>query len=216
MLNFKKTAIAAVICTTALVSTAASAVTYDVLGGSFVMPLVSPPDGNDGFVVTDILGVGSSWSEGAAAFDGSAFGQTATCLGCGTIDPSAGLSGLGALPFFGGNVTTYFAPTGVDGITHAGPTVDVANGTADMGSFYANWNGTEFNQGSTGAVVADNGDGTLTLSWDSLIVGGAFGGKTGFWTMDIEAQAVPIPAAVWLFGSGLVGLVGIARRRKTS
>ena len=27
--------------------------------------------------------------------------------------------------------------------------------------------------------------------------------------------AVPVPAAVWLFGSGLLGLVGIARRKKT-
>ena len=27
--------------------------------------------------------------------------------------------------------------------------------------------------------------------------------------------AVPVPAAVWLFGSGLLGLVGIARRRRT-
>jgi hypothetical protein len=28
--------------------------------------------------------------------------------------------------------------------------------------------------------------------------------------------AVPVPAAVWLFGSGLLGLVGIARRKKTA
>jgi hypothetical protein len=25
---------------------------------------------------------------------------------------------------------------------------------------------------------------------------------------------VPVPAAVWLFGSGLLGLIGVARRRK--
>lgn len=31
---------------------------------------------------------------------------------------------------------------------------------------------------------------------------------------NIEVSAVPIPAAVWLFGSGLLGLVGIARRKK--
>ncbi|MEE8427904.1 MAG: VPLPA-CTERM sorting domain-containing protein [Gammaproteobacteria bacterium] len=28
------------------------------------------------------------------------------------------------------------------------------------------------------------------------------------------ASAVPIPAAGWLFGSGLLGLIGIARRKK--
>ena len=29
-----------------------------------------------------------------------------------------------------------------------------------------------------------------------------------------SVQPIPVPAAVWLFGSGLLGLVGIARRRK--
>ena len=31
-----------------------------------------------------------------------------------------------------------------------------------------------------------------------------------------QVQVVPIPAAVWLFGSGLLGLVGIARRKKAA
>lgn len=30
------------------------------------------------------------------------------------------------------------------------------------------------------------------------------------------AAAVPVPAAVWLFGSGLLGLIGIARRKKAA
>ncbi|MAT66547.1 MAG: hypothetical protein CMN57_13015 [Gammaproteobacteria bacterium] len=29
----------------------------------------------------------------------------------------------------------------------------------------------------------------------------------------VDISAVPVPAAVWLFGSGLIGLAGIARRR---
>ena len=30
----------------------------------------------------------------------------------------------------------------------------------------------------------------------------------------VQVSAVPIPAAAWLFGSGLIGLVGIAKRKK--
>ena len=37
-----------------------------------------------------------------------------------------------------------------------------------------------------------------------------FGGGWGL----INVAAVPVPAAVWLFGSGLLGLVGVARRKE--
>ena len=30
----------------------------------------------------------------------------------------------------------------------------------------------------------------------------------------VNIEAVPVPAAVWLFGSGLIGLVGVARRKQ--
>jgi hypothetical protein len=35
-------------------------------------------------------------------------------------------------------------------------------------------------------------------------------------TITTDVSAVPVPAAVWLFGSGLVGLVGVARRKKAA
>ena len=34
------------------------------------------------------------------------------------------------------------------------------------------------------------------------------------WAIMADVTTVPLPAAVWLFGSGLLGLVGIARRKK--
>ena len=41
-------------------------------------------------------------------------------------------------------------------------------------------------------------------------------GDFGIRIDDVSFNAVPIPAAVWLFGSGLLGLVGIARRKKAA
>ena len=45
------------------------------------------------------------------------------------------------------------------------------------------------------------------------------GGKDRFnlvWAVRTGVSAVPIPAAAWLFGSGLLGLVGVSRRKKAA
>jgi hypothetical protein len=41
--------------------------------------------------------------------------------------------------------------------------------------------------------------------------------QVNYWyTQEIEVTDVPLPAAAWLFGSGLLALVGVARRKKTN
>lgn len=57
--------------------------------------------------------------------------------------------------------------------------------------------------------ISIEGDDTLSqIVWDT-------GGNTrdGFGIDDIGTSAVPVPAAVWLFGSGVLGLVAVRRRR---
>ena len=38
-------------------------------------------------------------------------------------------------------------------------------------------------------------------------------GNNATMLVDVEVNPVPVPAAVWLFGTGLIGLAGVARRR---
>ena len=52
-----------------------------------------------------------------------------------------------------------------------------------------------------------NGDGVNGIT----IVDGPFQGFSANYNFD---RVVPVPAALWLFGSGLIGLIGIARRKK--
>jgi len=37
-----------------------------------------------------------------------------------------------------------------------------------------------------------------------------------FDNISVTVEAIPVPAAVWLFGSGLIGLVGVARKKKAA
>ena len=45
---------------------------------------------------------------------------------------------------------------------------------------------------------------------------GEAGASTSYGMYGIEISQVPLPAAVWLFGSGLIGLIGISRRKKAA
>ena len=64
---------------------------------------------------------------------------------------------------------------------------------------------------STDVVADQNGvDGILGLK----MIDGPFSNNSA--NFNFTAAAVPVPAAVWLFGSGLLGLVGVARRKKSA
>ena len=60
--------------------------------------------------------------------------------------------------------------------------------------------------------------GSYTLSWNATYANcDGFGGDCqGQWNLTGAASAVPVPAALWLFASGLVGLGGAMTRRRAS
>jgi len=76
----------------------------------------------------------------------------------------------------------------------------------------------------TSLTITDQTAGKLLLEGTGVLTGGSFEPTDATWTfsttslngysMSVSTVAVvPVPAAVWLFCSGLFGLVGVARRR---
>ena len=68
-----------------------------------------------------------------------------------------------------------------------------------------------------GAGYVGDSNATLISSPDTYLIvfdgldgsGGQISGNT----LAVDLAPIPVPAAVWLFGSGLIGLIGIARRK---
>lgn len=125
----------------------------------------------------------------------------------------------------------FFSNTGMH-FTTSGITVTSDDGagnfTLDFSGWRVTWNGIPaINMGggadatlscSSAACVA--GD-TFTLDYAAVVPAGdpsGFGGVP--YALHLEGTiggsptVIPVPAAVWLFGSGLMGLVGVARRKK--
>ena len=74
------------------------------------------------------------------------------------------------------------------------------------------------------SVLAPNASGFFGLvsdtAIDSVIIrNGIFpasGNRDRFFIDNLRVNAVPVPAAIWLFGSGIVALAGFARRKNTN
>jgi hypothetical protein len=97
--------------------------------------------------------------------------------------------------------------------------------TADGAPFGANWTG------DSDDSAGENSEGLGF--WYYRALGGSFTERTpiqfrnsmnaGQWFLESDgdvryelAAAIPVPAAVWLFGSGLLGFAAVARRRKSA
>jgi hypothetical protein len=147
----------------------------------------------------------------------------------GTVDTAAGTGTFtsGGTPFFGhawtGTVTFGNETSGAGSWAYSAGTGASATGTYNyslsagqvaMGILF-DWN-TSMGipvlniLNADGSGVDIDGDGTLGTT---MAAGPFAGSPVGF---AATPAAVPVPAAVWLFGSGLMGLVGVARRRKSA
>lgn len=113
-----------------------------------------------------------------------------------------------------GNYSGLTAP-GVTEITGSGWTQDVEGGK--YGFFGLNSDSGVVGTSSPLQLFGFTGGGTTGLM-SSYILGSATLAADG--TLAITGNGtvapVPLPAAVWLFGSGLMGLVGVSRRRKAA
>ena len=171
-----------------LASTAASAVT--------IGPTVWAPTNEDvDFIQLDLMGLTTNGGM-LAMFDEADFGGDALVIGAG-----------------GGHVT--FTASGSNWIAQVFDVNNVSDGNTItlLGDNHfvlgMNWGLGYFPD--DGNPIAISSPDTYLITFDGValperLVDGS--------TLVVDVKVVPVPAAVWLFGSGLIGLVGVARRKR--
>jgi len=97
-----------------------------------------------------------------------------------------------------------FGATRLTSVLSTGDSTELAKFTNVQSNSY--WSGSEFDSSNAwGFNFGLGGQGTGGKDFSSTF---AWAVRSG------DVSAVPVPAAVWLFGSGLIGLLGMARRKR--
>ena len=161
------------------------------------------------------FGLGASTAGGTGSTFGFTFNLPIALQGPINADSSvsyslSSLSAAGAqiAPVVGSNIVSAFeVDTSVGGLPSLNKGVDVGS------TFF--FTGGPLTQSSPTYTASNSFTGNLaydlmTVKVDFSLSADSTVGLSGF----VQQVVVPIPAAVWLFGSGLLGLAGVARRRK--
>jgi len=164
----------------------------------------------------------SVWASGNTEFDGGteAFAGETSSAGFGT--PHS-FNSVGAMGDFGtlwmangsgGNMleTLAYANSGAS-VLSGGWGESILSGVNDVSTDNLFESGIS---GSTGLGYASLVFADLQPGWYTIYIGGTDSSSAGgAYDLSISGvSAVPVPAAVWLFGSGLLALAGIARKKR--
>ena len=210
----KKTLIAAALTLVTAVTNAAPITHFELTGGTFLMDRANYFDITPG-VYADVT---------VGGYDGG--------------DPDSvdmGTNSIGYFTFgdFGpATISTRAADDFSSGFRPVSGDITDGNLTLDLDAWTMwYWGSSAWNQGNNDKCVIaefwlfdtcstpmtttyDASTGDFTAEWNSVITDGSFRRNLGQWTITGQVSAVPVPATVWLFGSGLIGLAGFARRKR--
>jgi len=172
---------------------------------------------------SNIVMGGAGWSRSIVAdLSGGDQMQTTVCSNCkaGHVTMTASNSVGTGIFSYSGSAIDMSAYTGLLfewGADLTGAGVDIIFHDASSSQTVASWSGLASTGGSAPGDLVTQA--TMMIAWGSLdstaitgidfVVNGVANMDT---IIDNISAVVPVPAAVWLFGSGLLGLAGIARK----